>query len=74
MRRGAAGREPDARRRATGGAADRGVLPFVNASGEPEQEYFSDGISEDIVTALAKLRWFCRRAQLSFAYRGRPCR
>jgi TolB-like protein/cytochrome c-type biogenesis protein CcmH/NrfG len=34
------------------------VLPFTNMSGEPEQEYFSDGISEDIVTALSKLRWF----------------
>jgi TolB-like protein len=27
-------------------------------SGDPEQEYFSDGISEDIITALSKLRWF----------------
>ena len=34
------------------------VLPFVNMSGDPEQEYFSDGISEDIITALSKLRWF----------------
>jgi TolB-like protein len=34
------------------------VLPFVNMSGEIEQEYFSDGISEDIITALSKLRWF----------------
>jgi TolB-like protein/predicted Zn-dependent protease len=34
------------------------VLPFVNMSGEPEQEYFSDGISEDIITALSRLRWF----------------
>ena len=34
------------------------VLPFVNMSGEVEQEYFSDGISEDIITALSKLRWF----------------
>src|ERR1051325_50652 len=34
------------------------VLPFSNMSGEPEQEYFSDGISEDIITALSKLRWF----------------
>src|ERR1700734_3858379 len=31
------------------------VLPFVNMSGDPEQEYFSDGISEDIITALSKL-------------------
>jgi len=34
------------------------VLPFVNMSGEPEQDYFSDGISEDIITALSRLRWF----------------
>src|SRR5947209_7103800 len=34
------------------------VLPFTNMSEEPEQEYFSDGISEDIITALSKLRWF----------------
>ena len=33
------------------------VLPFTNMSGDPEQEYFSDGISEDIITALSKLRW-----------------
>src|SRR5580704_6043900 len=34
------------------------VLPFINMSGDQEQEYFSDGISEDIITALSKLRWF----------------
>jgi TolB-like protein/Tfp pilus assembly protein PilF len=34
------------------------VLPFINMSGDPEQEYFSDGITEDIITALSKLRWF----------------
>jgi TolB-like protein len=32
------------------------VLPFTNMSGDPEQEYFSDGISEDLITALSKLR------------------
>src|SRR5436305_1530979 len=41
-------------------------------SGEPEQEYFSDGISEDIVTALSKLRWFFVIARnSSFIYKGR---
>ena len=34
------------------------VLPFTNMTGDPAQEYFSDGISEDIITALSKLRWF----------------
>ena len=48
------------------------VLPFVNISGEPEQEYFSEGISEDIITALSKLRWFYVIARnSSFVYRGK---
>jgi len=34
------------------------VLPFTNMSGDPEQEYFSDGITEDIITALSCFRWF----------------
>ena len=34
------------------------VLPFANMSGDPEQEYFADGIAEDILTALSKWRWF----------------
>jgi TolB-like protein len=49
------------------------VLPFDNMSGDREQEYFSDGISEDIITALAKLRWFFVIARnSSFTYKGRP--
>ena len=48
------------------------VLPFINMSGEPEQEYFSDGISEDIITALSKLRWFFVIARnSSFTYKGK---
>src|SRR5882672_5642433 len=48
------------------------VLPFSNLSGEPEQEYFSDGISEDIITALSKLRWFVVVARnSSFSYKGK---
>ncbi|TMJ33733.1 MAG: hypothetical protein E6G96_04045 [Alphaproteobacteria bacterium] len=47
------------------------VLPFLNISGDPEQEYFSDGISEDIITALSKLRWFFVIARnSSFIYKG----
>ena len=49
------------------------VLPFSNMSGEPEQEYFSDGISEDIITALSKLRWFFVIARnSSFIYKNKP--
>jgi TolB-like protein len=45
------------------------VLPFT---GEPGQEYFSEGISEDIITALSKLRWFYVIARnSSFAYKGK---
>jgi TolB-like protein/tetratricopeptide (TPR) repeat protein len=48
------------------------VLPFLNMSGDPEQEYFSDGISEDIITALSKLRWFFVIARnSSFTYKGK---
>jgi len=49
------------------------VLPFTNMSGEPEQEYFSDGISDDLITALSKLRWFLVIARnSSFIYKGNP--
>src|SRR3954462_12539378 len=42
-------------------------------SGDREQEYFSDGISEDIITALSKLRWFFVIARnSSFTYKGKP--
>ncbi|MBX9647610.1 MAG: winged helix-turn-helix domain-containing tetratricopeptide repeat protein [Xanthobacteraceae bacterium] len=49
------------------------VLPFDNMSGDQEQEYFSDGISEDIITALSKSRWFFVIARnSSFTYKGKP--
>jgi TolB-like protein len=48
------------------------VLPFINMSGDPEQTYFSDGISEDLITALSKLRWFFVIARnSSFLYKGK---
>jgi TolB-like protein/Tfp pilus assembly protein PilF len=48
------------------------VLPFTNMSDDPEQEYFSDGISEDLITALSKLRWFFVVARnSSFTYKGK---
>src|ERR1051326_5871242 len=48
------------------------VLPFGNLSGEREQEYLADGITEDIITALTRFRWFFVIARnSSFAYKGR---
>jgi TolB-like protein/Tfp pilus assembly protein PilF len=48
------------------------VLAFNNMSGEAAQDYFSDGISEDLITALSKLRWFFVVARnSSFSYKGR---
>ncbi|MCH7474379.1 MAG: tetratricopeptide repeat protein, partial [Gemmatimonadetes bacterium] len=48
------------------------VLPFTNMSGDPEQEFFADGITEDIITALSKLRWFLVIARNStFVYKGK---
>jgi len=48
------------------------VLPFNNMSGEREQEYFSDGISEDIIAALSRLHWFLVIARnSSFIYKGK---
>ncbi|MCP3447999.1 winged helix-turn-helix domain-containing protein [Bradyrhizobium sp. CCGUVB14] len=56
-------------------ASDRpgiAVLAFENMSGDPSQEYFGDGISEDILTALSKQRWFIVIARnSSFTYKGR---
>jgi adenylate cyclase len=48
------------------------VLPFDNMSGDPEQEYFSDGVTEDIITALSKFHSFLVIARNStFTYKGR---
>jgi adenylate cyclase len=48
------------------------VLPFDNMSGDPDQEYFADGMTEDIITALSKFRWFFVIARNStFVYKGR---
>jgi TolB-like protein len=49
------------------------VLPFINMSGDPEQRYFSDGITEDIITELARFRTLSVIARnSSFAYRDKP--
>ena len=48
------------------------VLPFANMTGYPEQEYFADGITEDVTTALSHLRWFSVISRNSaFTYKGR---
>ncbi len=48
------------------------VLPFANLTGDPDQEYFADGLAEDILTRLAMQRWLPVIAgNSSFAYRGR---
>ena len=47
------------------------VLPFTDMTGDPQHEYFSDGITEDIITALSRLRWFFVIARNStFIYKG----
>jgi TolB-like protein len=48
------------------------VLPFTNISGDPEQEYFADGITEDITTALSQFRWlFVIARNSSFVFKGK---
>jgi adenylate cyclase len=47
------------------------VLPFANMSGDPEQEYFADGMAEEIITALSRIRWlFVIARNSSFTYKG----
>jgi adenylate cyclase len=47
------------------------VLPFQNMSGDPEQEYFADGMVEDIITALSRIRWlFVIARNSTFTYKG----
>ena len=48
------------------------VLPFANMSGDAEQEYFADGVTEDIITALSKLsQLFVIARNSSFTFKGR---
>ncbi len=48
------------------------VLPFDNMSGDPEQEFFADGMAEDIITALSRMPWFFVIARnSSFTYKGK---
>jgi adenylate cyclase len=48
------------------------VLPFTNISGDPEQDYFADGMVEDIITGLSRIRWlFVIARNSSFIYKGK---
>jgi adenylate cyclase len=69
---GAARAAPGARAEAPEERRSIGVLPFQNMSGDPDQEYFSDGITEDIITDLSKLPGLLVIARHStFTYKGR---
>jgi TolB-like protein/Tfp pilus assembly protein PilF len=72
--RNAAGPAPDGER-APLPLPDRpsiAVLPFTNMSGDPDQDYFADGISEDLITGLARIRWlFVIARNSSFIYKNR---
>lgn len=49
------------------------VLPFQNLSGDPEQDYFADGMVEDIIAALSRIRWlFVIARNSSFTFKGQP--
>jgi adenylate cyclase len=62
----------DRRAQAETDMASIAVLPFQNMSGDAEQEYFADGMVEEIITALSRFRWLLVMARnSSFAYKGR---
>jgi len=49
--------EAEDRARPADGTPSIAVLPFANLGGDPEQDYVADGLTEDVITALARLRW-----------------
>jgi adenylate cyclase len=66
-------RQPVASRKAITDKPSIAVLPFVNMSGDPEQAYFSDGVTEDIITELSRFRsLFVIARNSSFAFRSEP--
>jgi TolB-like protein/tetratricopeptide (TPR) repeat protein len=69
---GASGAEPWQAALALPDKPSIAVLPFTNMSGDPEQEYFADGMAEEIVTALSRCSWlFVIARNSSFTYKGR---
>jgi adenylate cyclase len=64
--------EPALEARGLGDKPSIAVLAFLNMSGDPEQEYFVDGIVEDITTGLSRMKWlFATARNSSFIYKGR---
>jgi adenylate cyclase len=64
--------EPAPEARGLGDKPSIAVLAFLNMSGDPEQEYFVDGIVEDIITGLSRMKWlFVTARNSSFIYKGR---
>jgi TolB-like protein len=65
-------REPSAEALAIPDRPSIAVLPFVNLSGDPAQDYFVDGVVDDIISALSRSRWlFVIARNSSFTYKGR---
>ena len=70
--RGAPSREIPAPGPAASDRPSIAVLPFANMSGDPEQDYFADGVVEDIITGLARIKWLSVIARnSSFTYKGK---
>src|SRR5262249_2795145 len=65
-------REPSAEALALPDRPSIAVLPFLNLSGDPTQDYFVDGVVDDIISALSRSRWlFVIARNSSFTYKGR---
>jgi len=71
-RAGAANADPSAHALELPDKPSIAVLSFLNLSGDPEQEYFADGMVDDIISALSRIRWlFVVARNSSFTYKGR---
>ena len=68
-------RTPDTKQELVTSGASIAVLPFQNMSCDPEQDYFADGIVEDIITGLSRIKWlFVIARNSSFFHRGKAIR